>query len=222
MFSLPLARGAALGLAALAMPLSSLAQTLNEQFWTTDGTVEDVVYVDNSFTQTIYVGGSFTKVGPVTIGAQLLDFTGAAIPPLLRVDGVVMAIAADGFGGWYLGGSFTSVQGEARSNLAQLDAGGGVTSWAPDPNGAVRTIVVGSGEFYVGGEFTTIAGTPAAAPPHSLRPEISSRGTPRRTGPSTPWLLTWAPASSTSAAHSSTSGEPPVAASRRWTPPRRS
>src|SRR5439155_7999354 len=59
------------------------------------------------------------------------------------------AVAPDGSGDFYLGGTFTSVRGQARNNLAQLDAGGNLTNSdgscgssriAPSASAATRTL----------------------------------------------------------------------------------
>jgi len=112
----------------------------------------------------IVVGGDFTKVGPGQRGAAGIVDLGAgqfgnAFPDVV---GSVTTVVADGSGGWIIGGTFTSVGGQARSNLAAIDSTGAVTSWAPLTNGAVRSLVVDSGSVYVGGAFTTVGGSAAA------------------------------------------------------------
>ena len=87
----------------------------------------------------VVIGGTFTKVGPVTRGAVgVVDTAGKTFQPgFPDVVGVVTAVASDGAGGWYLGGTFSSVGGQPRTNLAQVDASGAVTSFAPQPNAPV-------------------------------------------------------------------------------------
>ena len=106
------------------------------------------------------MGGTFTKVGPGVRGAAgLVDVTGSTFGSAFPdVVGAVYAAASDGAGGWYLAGDFSSVGGQARSNLAQVDSTGAVTAWAPVANAPVRTLVVGPDGVYVGGDFTTLAG----------------------------------------------------------------
>src|SRR5262245_25866861 len=87
-----------------------------------DGEVQSVAQVGD----TVVLGGSFTKVGPVTRGAAgVVDVSGqtfrAGFPD---VAGLVNVAVPDGSGGWFVGGSFSSVGGVSRSNLAQVDAGG--------------------------------------------------------------------------------------------------
>jgi hypothetical protein len=47
--------------------------------------------------------------------------------------GEVRAVAPDGRGGWFLGGDFTSVCGQSRRGIAQVDAAGNLTAWNPNP-----------------------------------------------------------------------------------------
>lgn len=126
------------------------------QAWQTDGPVNAVTQVGNN----VYLGGTFTYVGPVNGAfglAQAADGArGDAVP---RVEGTVNAILPDGAGGYYVGGTFT----EASSGLANLihilpgrvvDVG-----FVPNPNGTVRALVRRGNNLYVGGEFTTIGGS---------------------------------------------------------------
>jgi len=134
-----------------------LAQTVDTSLWVTDGAVCSMVRDAG----TIYIGGSFTRVGPATgCGVAIDASTGAAQQPYPRVAGYVRAVAPDGSGGWYLGGSFTLVRGQARNNLAQLDAAGNLTGWSPDANGEVRALAVSGGTVYAGGDFDSIGGQP--------------------------------------------------------------
>ena len=46
------------------------------------------------------------------------------------------------WGGWFLGGDFTSVCGQSRRGIAQVDAAGNLTAWNPNPDGAVNNLLV--------------------------------------------------------------------------------
>src|SRR5262245_2212072 len=125
------------------------AVDFDTKLWVTDGVVSSVV-TDGS---TIYIGGYFRIAGPATGGAAVIDASTAAVQqPYPRVSGAVYAVAPDGNGGWYLGGSFTAVRGLPRNNLAHLDATGNLTSWDPSPNNVVRALVVSGSTIYVGGD----------------------------------------------------------------------
>lgn len=128
---------------------------VRENNWITNGTVRAITHANN----TIYLGGGFTHVGPPTGAAAALDPTsGVPAHPYARVLGTVYAVSPDGNGGYYLGGLFTSVQGQLRTNLAQIDANGAVTSWNPGANGEVDAIAVSGGVVYVGGVFSNAGG----------------------------------------------------------------
>jgi hypothetical protein len=131
------------------------AQSLRTDFYGTNGTVNAEALSGN----TLYIGGSFTRVGPQTGSGVPLDAaSGAPVAGFPLVAGQVNAVAPDGAGGWYLGGTFTSVGGLARSNLAQVLADNSVSAWNPGTNGTVRTLVVSGEVVYVGGEFSSAGG----------------------------------------------------------------
>jgi hypothetical protein len=77
----------------------------------------------------------------------------------LRVDGEVRAIAPDDAGGWYVGGTFSAVNGLARNRIAHLLPNGDVDpAWNPGANEAVFALAVSGGTVYAGGEFTMMRG----------------------------------------------------------------
>ena len=121
-----------------------------------DGEVRTVAQVGGS----VVMGGNFTKVGPVTRGAVgIVDTaTKSFAPGFPDVVGSVSVAVPDGSGGWYLGGSFSSVGGVARANLAQVNAAGVVTGFDPSPNGSVLDLTTtADGDVIVGGAFSTMA-----------------------------------------------------------------
>ena len=122
--------------------------------WAPNGEVRAVARAGN----TLYMGGSFSHVGPVSGPAVAIDAaTAVAQAPYPRVAGYVTAVEPDGNGGWYIGGHFTAVQGQRRMCVAQIDADGQVTSWNPEVNGTVYDIAVGGGVVYVVGSFTSVS-----------------------------------------------------------------
>src|SRR6185503_9090410 len=154
-----MSRGSVIAGMAVAVLLGSagigLAQTVDTTLWVTNGQVNAVV----SNGGTIYIGGDFSRVGPATGSGVALDAgSGAAQQPYPKVVGVVYAVARDGKGGWFVGGSFTHVRGQPRSNLAHLDADGVLTAWNPGANLPVRAMAVIGRTVYVGGDFTSIGG----------------------------------------------------------------
>lgn len=149
--------GAVLGLclAALLGASTSGAQTIRDDFYITNGQVNAQVLVGN----TLYIGGSFSSVGPITGSGVPVDAeTGTAVTGFPRIDGQITVALPDGIGGWYLGGSFTKVGAVSRANLVHVLADYSVEAWTPNPNGQVRALVVSGDTLHVGGDFTSIGG----------------------------------------------------------------
>ena len=141
--------------AALLWATAAGAQTVRPDFPITNGTVNAQVLSGT----TLYVGGSFTSVGPVTgSGAPVDTTTGSAAAGFPRVIGQINAAISDGSGGWYIGGSFTAVGTMARSNVAHVRADLSVSPWNPGTNAPVRVLTLAGGTIYLGGDFTTVSG----------------------------------------------------------------
>lgn len=137
----------------LASPMVGARTSAATGLWGTDGTVTAVVRSGN----TIFVGGAFANIGPCTGSGVPLDICSGAVPSrYAKVIGTVRSVAPDGMGGWYIGGSFSAVGGQARRNLAHILAGGRVAPWAPNPDGIVWALAVKGGVVYAGGGFGTI------------------------------------------------------------------
>lgn len=109
---------------------------------------------------TVFVGGSFTKVGTMArSNAAAISTTGAIQPwnPNVAGSGVYsIALARPNV---YLGGSFTKVAGTARSNAAAVSTAGQLMPWNPAPNGAVNALLVGGSNVYIGGSFSKLGRT---------------------------------------------------------------
>ena len=118
----------------------------------TDGTVRAIV-VDGNYT---YIGGEFTRVGPkvnFTSGAKFTSVNSNIDVNFPVVVGAVETSAPDGNGGWYIGGSITSVGGQLRNNIARINSDGTVHPWNPNANGLVRSIAVSGSDVLCGGNF---------------------------------------------------------------------
>ncbi len=135
-------------------------QSARTDFYVTNGTV----FAEALSGSTLFVGGSFSRVGPPTgSGVPLAAASGAPLDGFPRVLGQVNVVASDGAGGWFIAGAFTSVGGVARSNLAHVLADQSVSGWDPGANNAVRALVVSGGTVYVGGDFTIVGGQSRAS-----------------------------------------------------------
>src|SRR5882672_8193784 len=103
--------------AALWVPRPARAQTVDTTLWCFSP--GDRVLAIGRLGHTLYLGGNFLYVGRSTGGGVPVDVrTAKPLPHYPRVVGVVEVTLADGDGGWYVGGLFTSVAGLPRKNLA--------------------------------------------------------------------------------------------------------
>jgi hypothetical protein len=132
----------------------------------TNGRVRAIAYANG----VAYIGGQFTSVrppgAPVGTGeiprnhlAAFDEATGALLPWNPSTDDLVWSLDVAG-GSVYIGGRFSSVNGQPRAHVAAVDASTGATSvWNPGANGVVNAVSVGpSGDIYLGGGFTVVAG----------------------------------------------------------------
>jgi hypothetical protein len=146
-------------LAATVAPVQADPSSTPSPLWTINGTVLAVRQLGDR----IYAGGSFKEVGPPEGHAVVLDRkTAARTGPPLTVNGNVRAIASDGEGGWYLGGSFTYVNGVQRFNAARVSAAGAVLPWNPAPDSSVFAIATTDTAVVLGGVFTRVRNGPRA------------------------------------------------------------
>ncbi|MFZ4619905.1 MAG: T9SS type A sorting domain-containing protein [Bacteroidota bacterium] len=126
-----------------------------------DGQVNSITVAGN----TAYLGGTFTQCGFSTGYGVAVDTATADadhyFPKFFNVPGgQVMTAVPDSQGGWYIGGSFTTVNGQPRKYLAHVRSDKSVDPWDPAPNMWVRSIYYSGNKLYVGGLFDTIAGQP--------------------------------------------------------------
>lgn len=131
------------------------AQVLLPEAWQFDGQVYSVARSGN----TLYVGGNFKYCGPVTGPVVAMHpTTGVLDETFPRVDGQVLCAAADGKGGWFIGGSLARVGTVAVGNIAHVRADHSVDDWAPQC-GMVESIHVFGDRLYIGGAFGTVNGS---------------------------------------------------------------
>jgi PKD repeat protein len=138
--------------------------------WQINGVVWAQVVVGN----TVYATGSFTKARPpgaasgspseipvgnliaydITTGQRISSFSHT-----LNAQGMAIEKSADG-SRIYVGGDFTTVDGQPRGHIAAFDTATGalVTTFAPSFNSTVRAIAVAGSTIYVGGQFTSVNG----------------------------------------------------------------
>ena len=114
---------------------------------------------------TLYVGGDFTTVNGSTTRNRLAAFdtaTGTATSFNPNMNAVVYSLLLSGTT-LYVGGDFTTVNGSTtRNRLAALDttvAAGTATSFNPNMNSTVNSLLLSGTTLYAGGAFTTVNGS---------------------------------------------------------------
>jgi hypothetical protein len=109
----------------------------------------------------VYVGGRFTLGGEGRFMA-VMDLRAKSLAPFGGpMDGGVWAIepAHDGHT-LYIGGAFTSIQGQPRERLAQVDAGtGALTGWSPRADAVVHSLDLTPHAVFAAGEFRSAGGS---------------------------------------------------------------
>lgn len=146
-----------------ALPVAAQAglSSTPDNDWVTNGPV----YALAQSGTTLYLGGSFSQIGPRT--GPAVTFSGGAstpdtnFPQVSGGEATVEAAISDGAGGWYIGGNFTHVGGLARAGLAHIEAGGGVDpNFAPGlgvaQGGSVEALALSGSTLYVGGTFSEL------------------------------------------------------------------
>lgn len=118
----------------------------------------------------VYVGGEFTVIGGQNRNhlAKLNTTDGAAVlqwnpNPTITTQYVIVGvnIIAVSDNNVFVGGTFTDIGGQSRTNLAKLDNVYGIAdnAWnAYFVSGELYALAVSAGDLYVGGYFTTIGG----------------------------------------------------------------
>lgn len=117
-------------------------------------------------TGAVYVGGSFWQIGGQSRN-RLAKLSGSGAGSVDSdwnpgADNQVSALALDGNGNVYAGGSFTNIGGQARNRIAKISGAGTGTvdsQWNPSANHEVNSLAVDAGgALYAGGRFTEIGG----------------------------------------------------------------
>lgn len=154
----PIAQRSAQGVTADALPTVQI-----------DGVVWSLAVVGN----TVYAGGSFANARPagaapgtnLTPRNNLLSFdltTGnlnTSFAPSLNAQAVVVTASPDG-SRIYVGGSFTTADGQQRDRIAAYSTATGqlISSFAPNLDATVNAITATNTTVYVGGNFSTANG----------------------------------------------------------------
>ncbi|RME89794.1 MAG: hypothetical protein D6767_07870 [Candidatus Hydrogenedentota bacterium] len=112
---------------------------------------------------TVYIGGAFTEISGVSRSAlAAVDTSGNVLswnPQVGITSGspIVFVLLASG-NTIYVGGIFSTINGQSRNNLAAVDTSGNLLSFNPNLDNAVYALAISGTTLYVGGDFTTVGG----------------------------------------------------------------
>ncbi|MEZ5063465.1 MAG: FlgD immunoglobulin-like domain containing protein [bacterium] len=148
--------GAVLALGLAAPPAGAQYLTPEKEFYVTDDWVGPIEVVGDS----VYVGGTFTRVGFFTgPAAPVAISTGETLPEFPEANDSVFGLAADGSGGWFVGGDFTEIGGLARSHVAHVLPDFTVDpDWDANANNRVYGFAVHDSTVYMHGFFFEVGG----------------------------------------------------------------
>jgi len=110
---------------------------------------------------TAYIAGDFNYLGPNTGAGVVMTSDGVniLISKKWRVNGPVLASAADGAGGFYIAGAFSRVGDSIRYNVAHINSLGIPNNWKPAVNDVARALVLKGDTVVIGGAFTSVNGS---------------------------------------------------------------
>ena len=137
-----------------------------------NGSVHDIVVKGNEQ----FIGGSFSAGGHLAKGMAAFSSGSNAFPDRTtpHFNGRVNTIVEDGQGGWYVGGSFTQIDGQSHANLVHMLSDYSIDpAFSPSPNGMVNALLRNGPFLYVGGNFSQIAGQ---SQPYLARLDLQANG----------------------------------------------
>ncbi len=130
---------------------------LDTTFWTTDGQVNTVERVGN----TLYLGGFFDYLGPITgclVPIQLS--TENILTNYTQINGTVRKIISDNNGGFFICGNFTVPGYPAINNVAHIFSNYTIDpAFSVDVKKDVYAILLYGNKLYIGGKFQYIGTT---------------------------------------------------------------
>ena len=126
--------------------------------WTPE--VNDAIRVLVTDGSDLYLAGDFTMLDD-SLRSKLGGFTSPGhelLPWNPNVTGNVALCFTWTGTSFVVGGSFFTVGGQPRSNIAEVSITGSVTAWDPGSNGTVYALASDGTAIYAGGSFTMIGG----------------------------------------------------------------
>ena len=148
---------AALGLVLPATGQAVLSDVPDETGVVANDDVLDIAIAANGDT---YIAGDFSSIGTRSgTGVAFSEATGAWDQGVAEfAGGRVWDVVPDGSGGFFVGGSFDHVGGQARFGLVHILADGTSETGFPAASGSIYALAVDGTTLYVGGQFSTLGG----------------------------------------------------------------
>ena len=148
----------ALGLvtSAVAMAKVSAAGVVGQSTWLTNGEVDAITTLAGR----VYIGGTFTYVGPFTgPGATLSRSASARVLGSVALQGVVRTVVSDGSGGYFAGGDLYSTDVPGTQLLVVHVSASGLIErrGTLEGEGEVDGLARSGNTLYIGGEFSSLA-----------------------------------------------------------------
>lgn len=128
----------------------TLAQSLDNKFWETDGVVNTVIKRNNK----LLLGGKFNYIGPNTGSAIMFNSLNNEIyNSNIKIHGQVNTVVRDADGRVYVGGEF---EASGRKNLLVMNADGSLNSMNIPVDGPVKALHITANILLVGGSFENV------------------------------------------------------------------
>lgn len=109
----------------------------------------------------LYAGGNFSQTSYVNSMGTVFDNLGNLNYASPNISGWIFVTIPDGAGGWYVGGEFTSVNGQPRNGLARINSDGSLHAFNPDIQtsyNGIRSLLLDGSTLYFGGNLLTVDG----------------------------------------------------------------
>lgn len=130
----------------------------DNRFWIPDNDVNEVLI--DSINGLVYVGGSFSYIGPIAPFGSVLDTNNVVLETISHPNNNVNTSIPDGAGGWYIGGDFTKIGDTPRMRIAHIDSSGNVIGdlGREGFDNKVTSLSLRDSVLYVGGNFSSYGG----------------------------------------------------------------
>ncbi|MGB1003222.1 MAG: T9SS type A sorting domain-containing protein [Salibacteraceae bacterium] len=127
---------------------------MDRKWWSPNGNVNTIVH--DSIHDLVYLGGTFSSVGPYRVGGVKFDTLGAPNLQSDTLNGAVRSSIPDGNGGKFIVGDFTKVGAKSKHSIAQLDSTGRVTPLFGNKGfrGSIKDIKKKGDSLFVGGTMS--------------------------------------------------------------------